>query len=76
MLCGIVKGDEQMLDKTYPVSRTDAEWRRILSPEQFYVMRAHGTEAPGSCALLAEKRPGRFTCAGCDQPLFESKAKI
>ena len=62
--------------KTYPVSRSDAEWRRILSPEQYDVMRAHGTEAPGSCALLREKRPGRFTCAGCDQPLFESKLKF
>jgi len=58
-----------MLDKTYPVTHSDAEWRRILTPEQYHVMRAHGTEAPGSCALLQEKRPGRFTCAGCDQPL-------
>ena len=47
-----------MLDKTYPVSRTDAEWRRILSPEQFYVMRAHGTEAPGSCALARREAAG------------------
>jgi peptide-methionine (R)-S-oxide reductase len=39
-------------------------------------MRRHGTEAPGSCALLVEKRPGQFTCAGCDQPLFETKLKF
>lgn len=65
-----------MTAKTYPVTRDEEEWRRILSPEQFMVMRAHGTEAPGSCALLAEKRPGRFSCAGCDQPLFESNGKF
>jgi peptide-methionine (R)-S-oxide reductase len=73
---GIARGDPTMLDKTYPVSRTDAEWRSKLSPDQYQVMRAHGTEAPGSCALLAEKRPGRFTCAGCDSALFAAKLKF
>ena len=62
--------------KTYSVTRDDAEWRRILTPDQYYVMREHGTEAPGSCALLAEKRQGRFTCVGCDTPLFVSKLKF
>ncbi len=62
--------------KTYPVTRSDEEWRRMLTPEQYQVMRRHGTERPGSCALLAEKRPGRFICAGCDTPLFESKLKF
>ena len=64
------------MDKTYPVTHTDAEWRRILTPEQYEVMRGHGTERPGSCPLLAEKRPGTFSCAGCDQPLFEGKRKF
>ena len=62
--------------KTYPVTHTDAEWRARLTPEQYAVMRNHGTERPGSCALLHEKRAGTFTCAGCDQPLFESKLKF
>ena len=53
--------------KTFAVQRTDEEWRRILTPEQYYVMREHGTERPGSCALLHEKRAGTFTCAGCGQ---------
>ncbi len=61
---------------TYPVTRTDAEWRDRLSPEQYAVMRGHGTERPGSCALLYEKRAGTFECAGCDQPLFESSLKF
>src|SRR4051812_5805163 len=62
--------------KTYPVTRTDAEWRKILTPEQFHIMREHGTERPGSCALNFEKRSGTFTCAGCGQKLFVSKTKF
>jgi peptide-methionine (R)-S-oxide reductase len=62
--------------KTYPVTRTDAEWRKLLTAEQYQVMRGHGTERPGSCALLAEHRPGTFYCAGCDTPLFEGKVKF
>jgi len=61
---------------TYPVTRTDAEWKARLTPEQYYIMRQHGTERPGSCALLYEKRPGTFKCVGCDSPLFESKLKF
>ncbi|HEX9452323.1 MAG TPA: peptide-methionine (R)-S-oxide reductase MsrB [Burkholderiales bacterium] len=64
------------MQKTFVVTNSDAEWRRKLTPEQYQVMRAHGTEAPDSCALLIEKRPGTFSCAGCDQPLFESKRKF
>lgn len=65
-----------MLDKTYPVTRSDAEWRKLLTPEQYAVMRGHGTERPGSCALLSEKRAGAFTCAGCGSPLFASQEKF
>jgi peptide-methionine (R)-S-oxide reductase len=61
---------------TYPVTHTDAEWRSLLSPEQYAVMRGHATERPGSCALLHEKRPGTFACAGCDTPLFEGNVKF
>jgi len=64
------------MDKTYPVTHTDAEWRRMLTPEQYEVMRDHGTEAPGSCALLQEKRRGSFTCVGCGQRLFEAGTKF
>ena len=62
--------------KTYPFTLSDKEWQTKLSPEQYYVMRSHGTERPDSCALLHEKRPGTFTCAGCGQTLFESDAKF
>ena len=60
----------------FPVERSDAEWRALLSPEQYAVMRGHGTERPGSCALLREKRAGRFLCAGCGTSLFESGEKF
>ena len=62
--------------KTYPVTHTDAEWRQRLSAEQYRIMRDHGTERPGSCALLTEHRPGSFSCAGCDTPLFEGNGKF
>ena len=54
----------------YEVEKTDEEWRKILTPEQYQVMRHHGTERPGSCALLNEKRAGTFSCAACGNTLF------
>jgi peptide-methionine (R)-S-oxide reductase len=65
-----------MQEKIFPVSFTEAEWRARLTAEQFHVMRGHGTERPGSCALNHEKRAGVFHCAGCDQPLFRSGQKF
>jgi peptide-methionine (R)-S-oxide reductase len=65
-----------MMSKTFPVTHSDAEWRRLLTPEQYEVMRGHGTERPGSCALNYEKRAGAFACAGCGQPLFQSGEKF
>jgi peptide-methionine (R)-S-oxide reductase len=62
--------------KQYPVTHTEAEWKKLLTPEQFRIMRDHGTEPPGSCALNYEKRAGTFYCAGCDQALFNSKKKF
>ena len=62
--------------KTYPVTRSDAEWRKLLTPEQFHIMREHGTERPGSCALLHEHRSGAFCCAGCGTRLFASTLKF
>jgi peptide-methionine (R)-S-oxide reductase len=58
------------------VQKTDEEWRQALTPEQFEVLRRHGTERRGSSPLNYEKRTGRFLCAGCGQPLFESKTKF
>lgn len=60
----------------YPVEKTDEEWRRILTPAQYAVLRGHGTEPPGSCALLQEHREGTFSCVGCGQPLFVAGRKF
>jgi peptide-methionine (R)-S-oxide reductase len=65
-----------MTEESFPVTRTDEEWRARLTREQYDVMRRHGTERPGSCALNHEKRRGLFQCAGCDQPLFRSGEKF
>ena len=62
--------------KPFPVEKSEQEWREILTPEQFYVLRQHGTERPGTCALLHEKRTGTFSCAGCGQPLFVNEKKF
>ena len=61
---------------TSPDTRSDAEWRSTLTPEQYRVLREHGTERAGTSCLLAEKRPGTFTCVGCGQPLFEQGTKF
>jgi peptide-methionine (R)-S-oxide reductase len=58
------------------VRKTDEEWRRTLSPEEFHVLREHGTERAGTSPLNAEKRSGTFRCVGCGQELFASDAKF
>ena len=55
--------------------RTDEEWRSALSPDQYRVLRQHGTERAGSSPLNVEKRQGIFKCAGCGLPLFSSESK-
>jgi peptide-methionine (R)-S-oxide reductase len=62
--------------ETYEVQKPDAEWRAELSPEQFRVLRGHGTERPGSSPLNAEKRSGTFLCAGCGEALFDAGTKF
>jgi peptide-methionine (R)-S-oxide reductase len=54
---------------------SDADWKRRLSPAAYQVLRKEGTERPFSSPLNNEKRAGTFHCAGCDLPLFSSKAK-
>lgn len=57
------------------VSRTDAEWRKRLTAEQYRVLRQEGTETPFTSPLLDEKRHGVFACAACNLPLFSSETK-
>jgi peptide-methionine (R)-S-oxide reductase len=58
------------------VSRSDAEWRAILTPQQYEVLRKEGTEAPFTSPLLHEERKGIFACAGCGLDLFSSATKF
>ena len=55
---------------------SEEEWRTRLTPEQFRVLRRHGTERAGSSPLDREKRGGRFVCAGCGAPLFDAATKF
>ena len=56
--------------------KTEQDWKIELTPEQFHVLREHGTERPGSSPLNYEKRTGTFSCAGCGTPLFASDTKF
>ena len=64
------------MTQAYPVTRSDAEWRRMLTPEQYTVMRGHGTERACTSPLNAEKRAGTYVCAGCGEALFDTSAKF
>jgi peptide-methionine (R)-S-oxide reductase len=61
--------------EVFEVTHTEAEWRKLLTPAQFKVLRQHGTERPGSSPLNDEKRAGTFQCAGCQLALFSSTTK-
>lgn len=62
--------------KAYEVTHTEAQWKAMLTPEQFQVLRQAGTERPYSSPLDKEKRTGMFSCAGCKLPLFSSTTKF
>lgn len=62
-------------DTQFQIQKSDAEWRATLTPEQYRVLRAHGTERPFTSPLNDEKRRGTFVCAACRQPLFSSDTK-
>jgi len=62
--------------QSFPVSKTEAEWRTILRPDAYRVLREHGTERAGSSPLNNEKRAGTFTCAGCGTQLFQADTKF
>jgi peptide-methionine (R)-S-oxide reductase len=64
------------LPETFAVTHTDAEWRKLLTRDQYAVLRRSATETPGSSPLLHEKRHGTFACAGCGQDVFSSATKF
>jgi peptide-methionine (R)-S-oxide reductase len=60
----------------FAVSHTPQEWKKLLGPERYRILREAGTEPPFSSPLLKEHRKGIFACAGCSQPLFASATKF
>lgn len=69
--CGSSKAEA----KSFPKARSDAEWRKVLSKQEYYILREEGTERPHSSPLDKEKRAGTFVCAGCGNALYSSKTK-
>jgi peptide-methionine (R)-S-oxide reductase len=62
--------------ETFEVTKTEAEWRKVLTPTQFQILRKHDTESPGTSPLNSEHRKGIFSCAGCALPLYSSATKF
>ncbi len=62
--------------KGYKIMKTEDEWKQALSPEQYQVLRKHGTERASSSPLDKEYSAGAYNCAGCDLPLFTSDTKF
>ena len=75
-LSRLVGGSEAKEAKSFPVALSDEEWKKKLTPEQYRVLRGHGTERAGTSPLDREKRQGTFVCAACDQPLFTAQTKF
>ncbi|HSI53231.1 MAG: peptide-methionine (R)-S-oxide reductase MsrB [Ramlibacter sp.] len=86
VLSGLVAGVRGLFDgapahaaapvHAYEVKRSDDEWRKLLTPDQYHVLRKAGTERPYSSPLDKEKREGTYLCAGCALPLFSSRTKF
>lgn len=63
-------------EKIEKIIKSDKEWKKILTPEQYDILRDEGTEKPGSSPLNQEKRKGTYVCAACELPLFTSDMKF
>jgi peptide-methionine (R)-S-oxide reductase len=68
--------DADVVLTSEPLKRSEAEWKQMLTPQQFEVLRREGTERPFTSPLNDEKRPGVFVCSGCSLPLFTSAMKF
>ena len=70
------RGASSKPGKTFEVALSDEEWRKRLSPEQYRVLRQHGTERAGTSPLDKQHGAGIYHCAGCGQPLFDAGTKF
>jgi peptide-methionine (R)-S-oxide reductase len=69
-------GAAETTTERFEIMKTDDEWAKTLTPEQFYVLRKHGTERAGTSPLDKKYDPGMYNCAACDLPLYSSEAKF
>ena len=74
LLAGCSKGEEPSMN--FPVKKTDAEWKKELTPEQYRVLRQAGTERPFTGIYTDNEKPGVYHCAACGAELFTSNAKF
>ena len=65
-----------LADEMFEVTKTDAEWKKLLTPAQFATLRQEATERSGTSPLLDEHRKGTFSCAGCDLAVYASETKF
>ena len=70
------KDADPINQKTFEVNKSEMEWKKILSPEEFDVLRKHGTERPFTGPLNNNKEKGIYTCSACGNPLFSSDTKL
>jgi peptide-methionine (R)-S-oxide reductase len=75
-LIGCQSKAQEPTKEIFPVQKTDAEWKAQLTADQYYILRAAGTERPFTSELLSVKGDGVFVCAACETPLFENKHKF
>lgn len=73
---GVAQQKNKKEDKKYPVSKTNEEWKEILTHEQYYILRLAGTERPYSSPLNKINRSGTFYCAACETPLYRTENKF
>lgn len=71
-----LQGADAVAAPAFEIEKSADEWRKILTPAQYKILREHDTERPGTSPLNHEKRKGIFSCAGCDLPLFSSETKF
>ncbi len=76
LLCSTASEQATAEEHIEMITHRDEEWKKLLTPEQYNVLREEGTERPFTNPLNHEKRPGVFVCAACGLPLFSSKAKF
>ena len=74
--CGNAQKKDVAKAETYSVSKTNAEWKEILTAEEYHILREAGTERPFSSELNSNKEKGTYVCAACQTPLFKSEHKF